>query len=351
MKVCFFGSNEKGTIYSTLNNLLVDKSVKVIECQHDVYSFSQLFKSYFSLWLKRPKEDFSVVIILWRGIMTLPLAKFIIKKPIIFFPYVSIYDTLINDRKKYKKNSLQAKFIKFVERKACEMSDIIVLENNEVIEYFSTEYNIDKQKFRKLIWGADEKKFPPLPRKEPSDVFNVLYFGTFIPFHGVEIIVESARILSKHKDIKFTLCGNGQTKNQNEVLAKKYTLNNIDFLGHIPFSELRKKIEEADACLGIFGDISRRKNSFPNKISQVLASKRTIITRDVSVMKEMLLENKKNCILIPPNNAKGLAEAILLLKENPELNQEIATKGYAAFKNITKESWEDFWSNTLKIRL
>jgi len=79
-KVCFFGSYERETIYSTLKNLLFDKGIKIIECHQDVYSFSQLLKSYFSLLLKRPKEDFSVVIIPWRGIMTLPLAKLIIKK-------------------------------------------------------------------------------------------------------------------------------------------------------------------------------------------------------------------------------------------------------------------------------
>jgi len=74
-KFVFFGSYERGNIYTTLKNFLFDKGIKIIECHQDVYSFSQLLKSYFSLLLKLPIEDFSVVIIPWRGIMTLPLAK------------------------------------------------------------------------------------------------------------------------------------------------------------------------------------------------------------------------------------------------------------------------------------
>jgi len=345
LKVCFFGSYEKGSLSETLKNLLESEQVEIIECQENVYSVFDIIKAYIKLLFKLPKDDYSFLIVPWRGIITLPLAKLITKKPILFFPYVSIYDTLVNDRKKFKPNSITAKFIQFVEKKACNISDFIILENNETINYFSKNYGINKDKFKKLIWAANENKFPPLELKTPNNIFNILYFGTFIPFHGVDVIVECANLLSEHKDIAFTLCGDGQTKNDNIELSEKYNLNNIEFLGHVPFSLLQKKLKNADMCLGVFGEVNRRKNSFPNKISQVLASRKSLITRDVPVMHEMLLENEKNCILTKPGDAQSLADAILKLKNDSELNTKISTEGYTTFKKITTDSWKTFWSD------
>jgi len=347
-RVCFFGSYENGELVNILINNFKKKNIEVIECQEDVYSLSQLIKAYFKLLLKRPKKKYSAMIIPWRGIMTLPLAKMISKGPIIFFPYLSIYDTLVNDRKKFAKNSIQAKFIQWVEKKACEISDVVVLDNDETIDYFCNEYKLDKKKFAKIIWTADERKFPPLPTKIPTNEFRVLYFGTFIPFHGVEVIIESAKILFENKDIQFVLCGDGQTRKENENLAKKYKLKNVNFLGHVKFSVLKMEIEDADVGLGVFGGIERRKNSFPNKIFQVLSSKKSLITRDVPVMKEINLKNKFNCILVQPNNHKELSEAILMLKNNPELNKTIAIEGNKTFKKISEESWESFYSDVIE---
>lgn len=347
MKICFFGSYEKGSLYSQLKFLLESKDVEILECYEGVNLFAQLFLAYPKLLFKHIKMDYDIMIIPWRGIMTLPLAKLIKKGPIVYFPYVSIYDTLINDRKRFRKNSIPAKILWFIDKFACKISDLVILENYETIKYFCKEYKLDPNKFGKFIWGADENKFPPIPFKETSSIFNVFFLGTFIPFHGVEIIVEAARILSEHDDIFFTFCGDGQTRKENEILSKKHGLKNIRFLGFVDLTVLRENLENADVCLGVFGSYEKRTNSMTNKIFQMLASQKPLITRDTPVMKEMFLENMKNCILVPPADAKGLANAILYLKNNTLERKKIAKAGYQTFKKTTTESWENFWNNVL----
>jgi len=55
-------------------------------------------------------------------------------------------------------------------------------------------------------------------------------------------------------------------------------------------------------------------------------------------MKEVLT-HKKNAWLIPPNDPKALADAILLLSKNKKLRDQIARNGYELFKEkyCTKE--------------
>ena len=53
--------------------------------------------------------------------------------------------------------------------------------------------------------------------------------------------------------------------------------------------------------------------------------------------------NEKNCILIPANDARKLADAIILLKNNTALRKNIAESGHSLFRerlSIEKTSKE-----------
>jgi len=46
---------------------------------------------------------------------------------------------------------------------------------------------------------------------------------------------------------------------------------------------------------------------------------------------ESHLDNRKNCILVPPSSPEKLAEEILFLKNNPEERKKISTNGYQTY--------------------
>jgi len=273
-----------------------------------------------------------MMVVGWRGIIALPLAKPISKKPIVFFPFISIYQTLVEDRKLISKNSLKAKFFHFVDKLGCKLSDMVILDTTENIEYFCKEFNLDKKKFRRSLLGIDEKSFPMLSLKEPDKIFNVLFIGTYIPLHGIDVIIESAKILSVHEDIEFTLVGDGQTRHEIELKIKDYKLNNVHLMDSIQQDRLSEILYKADACLGIFSDNKKTLSVVPSKLLISMCSCKPIITVDSPSVREIGLENKKNCILIKPNNPSELSEAILYLKNNPVLTKQISVEGNEHYK-------------------
>jgi len=198
--------------------------------------------------------------------------------------------------------------------------------------YFIEEYNIKNEKIRILPLSADEKDFPCLSPKEPNKQFVVLYFGTFIPSHGVEYIIEAAKILEEQKDIIFQFCGDGQTRSKVEELAHCNKLTNTEFLGFVSKDILQKTIQNCDISLGAFGKSRKAKNILFNKIFQILSSQRTLITMKTNVVNELGLQNKENCILVSNENPRDLAEAIIYLKNNPQLNRQLAINGHELFK-------------------
>jgi len=301
MKVCLFGSYVKdsygipsGNGGTLLKKILENQNIEVIECHEPLDKYATIVSAYFKLFSKHRKIDYDLMIIPWRGILTLPLAKLIHRKPIIYFPAFSIYDTLVNDRKKIKKNSFKAKFIHFVDKQSCKWVDKIVLESTEEINYFVNEFGLPKEKFCQLPLAADESIFFPTSTSlSDKNQFVVLFFGTFIPLHGIETIVKSAAILKNHYDISYIICGDGQTKPQIEKIIKKNNLKNVKLLGLVSKETLVENIKNSDVCLGIFGNTLKARKVVTNKGFQILASKKPLITMESPAAIEFHLVNRK----------------------------------------------------------
>jgi len=331
MRVCFFGSYKRSEYNMLVKKMLEYQKVEVIECHKDIKNFRSFLTAYVKLFFKHRNLDYDILISPWRGIMTLPLAKLISRKPIVHFAFLSIYDTLVEDRKLIKPNSIKSKICEIVDKIGCKISNIIILDSFAEINYFVDRYNLDRSKFHRLFLSADESKFKPLEINKSNQVFNVLFFGSFSPHHGVEIIIEAAKILKNQKDIFFNFCGDGQTKNNMEKLAKKYNLTNNKFWGFVSQEKFQELIKESDVCLGIFGESIKADKGITNKLYETLASQRPLITLSNKAIKEINLVNKKNCVLVNRNPLE-LANAIKFLKNNPNQLEDIAKNGFLTFK-------------------
>jgi len=340
VKVCFFGSYTRDPTIDLFKKKLEFQNIVVKECHIDINislehkSLLSVISSFWKLLVKHRKVgEYDIAILpLWWGSIQLPILKIISRKPILYFGQGSPYDELVNDRKKIKPTSFTARFFLFFEKLVCRLSDLITKESLAEIEYYTNQMKISKKKFRVLNIGADETKFPACPYKESTEKFIVLYWGTFIPLHGVDIIIQAAKILSEHKDILFKFGGEGQTKSEMESLVKKYNLTNTEFLGFLKQSSLLENIRNSDVCLGIFGKSQKAEIVVTHKVYQILCLQKPLITMDSRVIREINLENDKNSILVPKQDPKKLAEAILYLKNNEQKRKQIAKEGRKIFE-------------------
>ena len=55
----------------------------------------------------------------------------------------------------------------------------------EYSKWFQTHYGVSNHQIKLLPLGADDRVFKPLYPKRAENVFRCLYYGTFIPNHGV----------------------------------------------------------------------------------------------------------------------------------------------------------------------
>jgi len=207
------------------------------------------------------------------------------------------------------------------------------LDTTEHIKYFNEEFRISEKKFRRIFVGSDDEIFYPRKNAKNNDTFTITFYGSFIPLHGLQYIVRAAKLLEEYKDIKFEILGSGQTYNFIRDLSEKLKICNIMFIKErVKYEEIPNFITKSDVCLGIFGDTAKAKRVIPNKVYEALAMGKPLITGDSPAIKECGIVNRKNTLLVEMANPEAIANAILELKDDEKLRNDIAKNGLALFK-------------------
>lgn len=290
------------------------------------------FKHYPALllkaMLKAPSCD--VVLIGFYGQLLVPIMRLLTFKPIVFDMYITTYDTMVFDRAKAKEGSFMAKVYGLSDWLSYKAANISILDSQHVINHFKRIFKVDGHKLRRLFLAVDDTAIYPRPaQSRPDGSFLVHFHGEYTPFHGVRHILRAAKLLEAH-NIRFQIVGKGITYEEDMQLARELKLQNVTFIGNVPYDELATLMANANVCLGIFGDNYRAKLVMTNKVIEGIGMAKPMITQRNEPVQE-LLQHEHSIYLVPPADPKALANAILHLQSNPALCEAIAHNGYQAF--------------------
>ncbi len=252
-------------------------------------------------------------------------------KKLVFNPLLVIYTGFSEEQGILNKQSILGSLIKFAESIAYRLCDIVFADTPFQQEYLHKYLSVPNEKMRILAIGADDGYYRFTPYTNTTKKINVVYYGLYSPVHGVEHIIEAARILQKEKDIHFTMVGNGNTFATNYEKAKKLKLSNITFFHDTPLDQHPAIIEKADIFLGFLQKHPSVDRIIPNKVYQGLALNKVVLTADAPVTRSMF-GHTENMYLVEPANPQAFADALVELKNNPQLRKKIAENGYELFK-------------------
>ena len=331
MTVCYFGgynpNNSRNRIFL---KALRGAGIEVLECRDTSVFPLNLIR----LFLKHRKirKKYDVMLIGFAGQGMTFFANLITRKPIILDAFISLYNTVVEDRKLHSEFSPSALYNFLLDWGSIRLADRVLLDTHEHVKYFVKKFEMNESKFYVVPVGTDESIFYLRPEQK-HDKIIVGFHGTYIPLHGVDYIIKAAAILKNRDDIVFRFLGNGQTLGETKKAVKELGLNNIKFHEErVPYEKLPEFIAGNDICLGIFGDTTKARMVIPNKIYECAAMKKIIVTEDTPAIREYF--DAKDMKMIDITNPSNLADAILDLKEKPELRQELGNNAYNKFKTF-----------------
>ncbi|NJE45907.1 glycosyltransferase [Thermococcus sp. GR7] len=334
MRVLFISGREPSYVRnSIILKGLRENGIKVIEHTSQLHSYPKRYYDVLKKFLVRKEKDIDLIFVGFLGQPLVPIIKSLLpNKPIIFDAFISVYDTLCFDREKIKPDSFFGRSSYLLDKFSCELADIVLLDTNAHIDYFVNTFRVEKDKFKSIFVGADNSVFYPRYVEKDNRAFEIFYYATYLPLHGVKYIIEAAKKLEEHSDIHFKIVGKGLEYERMIRYAKKLNLQNVSFIEWIPYERLPVEIAKADVCLGgHFSDIDKAKRVIAGKTFQFIAMKKPTIVGDNPANRE-LLKDKKSALFVEHANSDDLADKILELKDSKILRKKIAYGGYRIYK-------------------
>ncbi len=189
---------------------------------------------------------------------------------------------------------------------------------------------------------VDTKKIHPLAVPDPlraelnisAQTFVALYHGNMGRKQGLELLIETARLLAAKPEILFVLCGEGSAKK--ELVEQAAALPNLRFLELQPEEKLNELVNLADVHL-----LPQLANAadlvMPSKLNSMLASGKPVIAGAYPLTQISQVLGTIG-IVIPPENAAALAESIINLYEHPSERLRLGSLGRAyACEHLDKD--------------
>ena len=255
------------------------------------------------------------------------------RKPLIIDALISIHETVVSDRALLAPGGLQARLILWIERLGLRTAAAVLVDTEENATFMAARYGLAPGRLHVIPVGCDELDYHPQSAPERTgDVTEVVFYGKFIPLHGIDVILHAAALLADQPGIRFTFYGDGQTFDEMRALADELELAGVSWHPQwLPAAELAGRIAGADVCLGIFGPSEKAARVIPTKAYVALAMSKPLVTMD-SPAARRVLRHRETAMLAAPGDAAALADCILALHQDPRLRARIGANGHDLFQ-------------------
>ena len=276
----------------------------------------------------RQQGAVDALIVGYPGHLDLPAARRAAQgRPVVFNPLLSLADTLVSDRARFRAGSFVARALERLDRASFDAADLVVADTQANAEFLAALAGLPPERVEVCLVGAEDSLF----RRgwSPAEPWTCLFVGKLIPLQGVDVVLAAAR---RAPELRFRIVGSGQLS---ALLAD--APENVVHCPWLPYDELPHALHGAGCALGIFGTSDKARRVIPNKAYQALACATPLVTADTPAARELLVDGE-SALLVPPGDADALAEAVRRLAGDPQLAAHLSTGGRTAYEQRASEA-------------
>jgi Glycosyltransferase len=174
-----------------------------------------------------------------------------------------------------------------------------------------------------------------------------VYVGTHAYYHGLDTLVGAAELLKCDRRIRIVMIGDGPERQRIRSLAIKKGLDNIVF-EQVPYEETNDLYSVAYASIATLRDVPVAQGMRLSKIFPALSCGVPVIYSGKGEAAELLVKHRCG-LVVKPEDASALAEAITELAADPALRNELGNSGRSFVQH--EYSWStivDRWLNEVE---
>lgn len=204
------------------------------------------------------------------------------------------------------------------------------------IERNIREKGVPKDKTSVVYNWVDEHKITRIPREENTLIeefnidrnkFLVTYAGNIGEAQGVLTILETAELLREDSGIHFVIIGNGSQQQHCEAIVKERHLDNITMIPMQGIDRLSEVYSLGDVSLVLckkgFGS-----SGMPSKMGSIMSASTAVLASfDMDSELADIIQKFNTGICVPPEDAEKVKDAIVYLRDKPELVKQFGKNG------------------------
>lgn len=239
-------------------------------------------------------------------------------KKILVDYYVSVYDTVVLDRKWFGEGSLMAKLAKLLDRFFFAVATRVAILTEEERSYYLSLAGTEKYLSKTLILplGIERReKVSCTGAAEEGKPLSVCWWGSYQPLHGLDKLLDAAQILKqKAVPVHFTFFGNDEKKGA--VYADKIKAAGLDDICELrddcTFANGKLEAclnEQCELALGAFGDSEKARTVLINKALEACTMGCLVLTGRSKAM-EHYFGNGDTSVYFCEGDGQAIAESI-----------------------------------------
>lgn len=156
--------------------------------------------------------------------------------------------------------------------------------------------------------------------------FVMGFVGSLKPWHGVEVLITAFRSLAADPRLHLLVVGDGPMAGKLRALAEELP-GRVTLTGPIPFAEVPPYIATMDVAVAPYPPLEGFYFS-PLKVLEYLAAGRAVVASGIGQLNE-LIQDGVTGLLVPPGDAKALADAVRKLAADGGLREALGAAAAA----------------------
>lgn len=243
---------------------------------------------------------------------------------------------LSDEGKRYRGQALQ-KASEFLEKTAFDRTSLIITVSRELKESLIS-LGIPSAKIADVPNGVEETFFSSINssiRKKFHNKIVIGFVGSLKPWHAVDLLTDSFRILACDPVYHMLVVGNGPMMKHLKILKNEFP-GRVTLTGNINHRDVPEYIHAMDIAVAPYPDLEKFYFS-PLKILEYMAAGKAVIATGIGQVRE-LIQHGKTGWLVPPNNPAAFLEAIWKLSRNRALRERLGQE--ASHNVLAYHTWK-----------
>jgi glycosyltransferase involved in cell wall biosynthesis len=180
-------------------------------------------------------------------------------------------------------------------------------------------------------YGVDSQMFRPLPRRPANSPLRIISVGRLTEKKGHVFLVDACAVLRQRgMEFQCSIVGGGHTRSRIALEQRIQSLglhHHVRLLGALGESDILELYQTSDVCaLACVTAKDGDQDGMPNVLLEAMACELPVVTTPIAGIPE-LVEDGVNGRLVPPRDARSLADALQELLHNEQLRHTFGKHG------------------------